>query len=128
MPEQSSSPRNFTILVADDEDAYRTILSSELIRIGYDVSLAVDGEEATQKLKDGKYDLALLDIKMPKMDGIEVLKFIRANMPGVKTIVMTGFADLHIAMEAKQNGAIDFLVKPFNLDDLLSAIKNAVSA
>ncbi|HLX11779.1 MAG TPA: response regulator [Bacteroidota bacterium] len=125
MPDTSAQRLNRSILVADDEDAYRTILSSELDRIGYDIALAEDGEEAMTALKARAFDLVLLDIKMPKADGLEVLKFIRNNVPKTKAIIMTGYADLQIAMESKQNGALDFLVKPFNLDDLRTAIQAA---
>jgi len=118
---------NRKILVADDEESYRTILGSELQRAGYTIVLASDGEEAIRALSKEKIDLALLDIKMPKTDGLAVLKYIREKCPDTKVIILTGFADLRIAMEAKENGAIDFVSKPFSLDDILATIRQSLT-
>ena len=114
------------ILVVDDEDALRTILSTELSTAGYDVTSASDGDEAISFLRKNNFDLALLDIKMPKVDGIEVLKFIHKNFPGMKVIMLTGFADLKHAMEAKEFGARDFITKPYRIDDVLSTITSVL--
>jgi DNA-binding NtrC family response regulator len=119
-------PANRTILVADDEESYRTILGDELQRAGYKIVFAADGDEAIKILGREKIDLALLDIKMPKTDGLGVLRFIKKNTPATKVIVLTGFADLRIAMEAKENGAVDFVSKPFVIEDILVSIKQAL--
>ena len=115
------------ILVVDDEDPLRTILSSELVSVGYEVSSASDGEEAISMVQNKKFDLVLLDIKMPKVDGFEVLKFIKKGFPGIKVIMLTGFADLKNAIEAKKNGAEDFVSKPYDLVDLLTTIERVLS-
>ena len=120
-------PEKRRILVADDEDSYREILSSQLTLAGYEVVLAADGDEAVSSLKQKKFDLALLDIRMPKQDGIQVLKFISQNCPATRSIMLTGFADLELAMEAKELGAVDFIDKPFSLDDILSSIRQAIA-
>jgi len=115
------------ILVCDDEDALRTILSSELAGAGYDVATAADGEEGITEVKNQKFDLVLLDIKMPKKDGFEVLKYIKKEQPAVKVIMLTGFADLKNAIESKKYGAEDFVSKPYDLVDLLTTIERVLS-
>ncbi len=114
---------NHSILVVDDEDGLRTLIASELTRIGYKVETATDGDIAIAHLRRAPFDVAILDIKMPKVDGIEVLKFINSNCPATKAIMLTGFADLSYAMECKRYGAVDFIGKPFSFQDLLSTIE-----
>jgi DNA-binding NtrC family response regulator len=115
------------ILVVDDEDALRMVLSSELSSSGYDVTTASDGDEAITVIQNKKFDLILLDIKMPKVDGFEVLKFAKKNFPQVKVIMLTGFADLKNAIESKKHGAEDFVSKPYDLVDLLTTIERVLS-
>lgn len=115
------------ILVVDDEDALRTVLSSELEGEGYEIATAADGDEAINIVQNKKFDLVLLDIKMPKVDGFEVLKFIKDKIPGLKVIMLTGFADLKNAIESKKLGAEDFVSKPYDLVDLLTTIERVLS-
>jgi|WetSurMetagenome_2_1015567.scaffolds.fasta_scaffold321672_2 DNA-binding NtrC family response regulator len=115
------------ILIADDEESYRDILSTQLSNAAYEVVVTANGEEAIERLGKDKIDLALLDIRMPKRDGMQVLEYIKNNCPGTKAIMLTGFADLELAMEAKELGAFDFINKPFALDDLLATVKEALS-
>lgn len=115
------------ILVVDDEDALRTVLSSELAGEGYDVETASDGDEAITVVQAKPFDLVLLDIKMPKVDGFEVLKFLKSKYPNIKVIMLTGFADLKNAIESKKLGAEDFVSKPYDLVDLLTTIERVVS-
>lgn len=115
------------ILVVDDEDALRTVLSSELAGEGYEVETAADGDEAINVVQTKPFDLVLLDIKMPKVDGFEVLKFLKSKYPNVKVIMLTGFADLKNAIESKKLGAEDFVSKPYDLVDLLTTIERVVS-
>jgi DNA-binding NtrC family response regulator len=115
------------VLIVDDEDALRTILSSELAGAGYEVATASDGEEGIAEVRNRKFDLVLLDIKMPKLDGFEVLKFIKKEHPAVKVIMLTGFADLKNAIESKKYGAEDFVSKPYDLVDLLTTIERVLS-
>jgi len=115
------------ILVCDDEEALRTILSTELAGAGYEVASAADGEEGITQVTNQKFDLVLLDIKMPKKDGFEVLKFIKKDHPDVKVIMLTGFADLKNAIESKKYGAEDFVSKPYDLVDLLTTIERVLS-
>ncbi len=115
------------ILVVDDEDALRTVLSAELNSEGYEVGTAADGIEAVSELQKMKYDLVLLDIKMPNMNGFEVLKVIKEKHPGTRVIMLTGFADLKNAIESKKLGAEDFVSKPYDLVDLLTTIDRVMS-
>lgn len=120
-------PEKSRILVVDDAEALRTVLSTELTSEGYEVSTAADGGEAIELVKDNNYDLVLLDIKMPNVDGFEVLKFVKGNKPDVKVIMLTGFADLKNAIESKRLGAEDFVSKPYDLVDLLTTIERVLS-
>ncbi|HLF13869.1 MAG TPA: response regulator [Bacteroidota bacterium] len=115
------------VLIVDDEESLRTILSSELAGAGYEVATASDGDEGIKEIKNRKYDLVLLDIKMPKMDGFEVLKFVKKEHPAIKVIMLTGFADLKNAIESKKYGAEDFVSKPYDLVDLLTTIERVLS-
>jgi DNA-binding response OmpR family regulator len=111
-----------TILVVDDEDALREVIQQELSKSGYDVDTAEDGNVALEALKKKNYELVLLDIKMPRLDGIEVLKFIQKETPSTKVIMLTALNDLQHALQAKQYGAIDFITKPYNYDEIIKRI------
>lgn len=115
------------ILVVDDEDALRTVLSSELVSEGYDVQTAADGDEAIADLAKHEYDLILLDIKMHRVNGFEVLKFVKEKHPKTKVVMLTGFADLKNALESKKLGAEDFVSKPYDLVDLLTTIERVLN-
>ncbi len=116
-----------SILVVDDEDSLRTVLSNELSNEGYEVRNAADGDEAIAELQKTKYDLVLLDIKMPRMNGFEVLKFIKEQHGKTKVVMLTGFADLKNAIESKKLGADDFVSKPYDLVDLLTTIERVLT-
>jgi DNA-binding NtrC family response regulator len=114
------------VLVVDDEEALRTVLSGELVNEGYSVGNAADGDEAIAIIKQQPFDIVLLDIKMPKVDGFEVLKFIKKDYPAIKVIMLTAFADLKNAIESKKLGAEDFISKPYDLVDLLTTIERVL--
>ncbi|RPH32415.1 response regulator [bacterium] len=116
-----------TILVVDDEDALRTVLGGELASEGYEVRTAADGDEAISELEKSPFDLVLLDIKMPRLNGFEVLKFIKEKHEKTKVVMLTGFADLKNAIESKKLGADDFVSKPYDLVDLLTTIERVLS-
>ena len=115
------------ILVVDDEDALRTVLSAELEGEGYQVGTAADGQEAINILGASVFDLILLDIKMPNVDGFEVLRFVKEKHPETKVIMLTGFADLKNAIESKKLGAEDFVSKPYDLVDLLTTVERVLT-
>lgn len=120
-------PKKSSILVVDDEDALRTVLSGELASEGYEVRTAADGDEAVNEMGKANFDLVLLDIKMPRMNGFEVLKFIKEKHAKTKVVMLTGFADLKNAIESKKLGADDFVSKPYDLVDLLTTIERVLS-
>ncbi len=115
------------ILVVDDEDALRTVLSGELTSKGYNVSTASDGDEAISGLQKKTFDLVVLDIKMPRMNGFEVLKFIKEKHPTTKVVMLTGSGDLKVAIESKKLGAEGVVGKPCDFVDLLTTIEQVLS-
>ena len=119
------------VLIVDDEEALRFLLASELEAEAFDVMSAGDGDEAIEMIRkkvehNEKYDVILLDIKMPKVDGFEVLKFVKASVPETKVIMLTAYADVKNAIESLRQGASDFVSKPYDLDDILTSINRAL--
>lgn len=114
------------ILIVDDEPDLRNLLAHVLANAGYEIKEASDGEEAINNLKNQKYDLTLLDIQMPIVNGIQVLKYIKQNTLKTKAIMLTGYADLKHAMEAKEFGARDFIGKPYKIEDILSTVERVL--
>ncbi|MEY8414834.1 sigma-54 dependent transcriptional regulator [Tissierella praeacuta] len=114
------------ILVVDDEQLILKIIKEELTSVGYDVDLASDGEEACQKIIDKEYDLIVLDNKMPKKNGLEVLK--KRNNLGSNSIVimMTAFGTIDNAVEAIKLGAYDYITKPFEIEELINKVEEAL--
>jgi two-component system, NtrC family, response regulator AtoC len=118
--------KEFSLLVVDDEEAFRYVLSSLLTNSGYKVDTAPDGVAAINAIQTSLYHVVLCDIKMPKVDGIEVLKFVKANFPGIEVLMITGVEDLKIAVECMKLGAYDYLAKPTTSEELLSTIERAL--
>ncbi len=114
------------ILVIDDEVAIRKTLKEILEYENHTVDTAKDGFEALDKVKANHYDVILLDIKMPKKDGIEVLESIMQISPETPVIMITGHGTVETAVEALKKGAYDFLEKPLDLNRLLVAVRNAL--
>lgn len=116
-----------TILLADDERDIRTSIQMILeYRNQYRVVMAADGEEAIEKIAEGNFDLVLLDIKMPGMDGLKVLQRIREMQPDLPVVMISGHGTIETAVEATKLGAYDFLQKPLDKDRMLIAVRNAV--
>jgi CheY-like chemotaxis protein len=102
------------ILVVDDEKNIRLTMSQALEALEISVQTAVNGEEALQKLQEGTFALVFLDLKMPGMDGMEVLRRIKSNWPKIRVIIITAHGTIQSAVEAMKLGAVDFLQKPFS--------------
>ncbi|MBM4459214.1 MAG: response regulator transcription factor [Chloroflexi bacterium] len=119
------SPR---ILIVDDEAQIRTSLARALQLSGYRVAVAEDGAEALVKLAEEACDLMLLDLRMPEVDGLAVMRRAHVICPELPIIVLTGHADLASAVVAVQTEAADYLRKPASLDDILSAVGRALQA
>jgi DNA-binding NtrC family response regulator len=118
--------KEFSILVVDDEEAFRYMLSSLLNGVGYTVDTAIDGVTGINATQTKHYDVVLCDVKMPKVDGVEVLKFVKANFPSTEVIMLTGVGDIKIAVECMKVGAYDYITKPTTSDDLLTTIERAI--
>ncbi len=114
------------ILVIDDEKSIRNALDEVLVYENHKVDLSSDGDEGLELFKNNEYDVVLLDIKMPKMDGIEVLEQINAKSPDIPVIMITGHGNVETAVEAIKKGAYDFIEKPLDLNRLLITIRNAL--
>jgi two-component system nitrogen regulation response regulator GlnG len=104
------------ILVADDEESMRWVLSKALKRKGFTVDLAHDGRQALSLVQDNIYDLAILDIKMPGISGLDLLDKIREQKSDLLVVIMTAEASMKNAVEAMKRGAYDYITKPFDLD------------
>jgi DNA-binding NtrC family response regulator len=115
------------ILLVDDDESLLKVVGTMLKGEGYKISTAFDGEEAIELLKKNSYDLVLLDIVMPKVDGFGVLKFVKETPLNVKIVVLTAYSTLKLAVESKQMGARDFVAKPPSRDDLLNTIKDVLA-
>jgi len=118
--------KDFSILVVDDEEAFRYLLTSLINSAGYQVDTVIDGVSAINAVQGKLYHVVLLDVKMPKVDGIEVLRFIKNNYPGIEVIMLTGAADVKTAVECMRIGAYDFITKPTTADELLATINRAL--
>ncbi len=116
---------NLNILVIDDEEAMRDSCHQILSRSRYNVAVAEDGYKGLELVKDGNFDIVLLDLKMPDISGMEVLKKIKSDTPETIVIVITGYATVESAVEAMKLGAYDFVPKPFTPDELRAIIQRA---
>lgn len=114
------------ILVVDDQESMRDSCQQSLSRKGYEVDTANNGEEGLDLLKKKSYDLVILDLKMPGLNGIDVLKKIKENDPEIVVIVITGHATIESAVDAMKYGAFDFIPKPFTPESLRIIVKRAL--
>ena len=117
---------SFSLLVVDDEEAMRRSLAEILKLEGYQVQTAPDGETAIAKIKSTDYDLLLLDLKMPGIDGIQVLRFAAQTRPDTQVILLTAHGSLESAIEALRHGANDYLLKPASTEQILNGVQKAL--
>ena len=114
------------ILVVDDERGLREVLSIMLKRAGYAVTEASDGEEAIGHISKEIFDLVITDLRMPKADGMAVLKAVKSSSPETVVLVITAFGTADSAVDAMKQGAYDYLTKPFQVDEVQLIIRNAL--
>jgi len=119
-------PTKTRILVVDDEPSMREFLEIMLEKEGYEVVTASHGLEALKQCEETPFDLVITDIKMPKVNGMEVLHRIKDVNPNAKVIMITAFANMEGAIESMKEGAYDYITKPFNIEDIKLAIENAL--
>jgi DNA-binding response OmpR family regulator len=114
------------IMIVDDEVYMRLLLCELLSRHGYDVSAAAGGEEALAMLQKGMYDLILLDLVMPGMDGLQVMREVGRLAPDTVIIMLTAYASLDSAIETIRHGGHDYLTKPCSTNEILSSVKEGL--
>jgi len=114
------------ILVVDDEETFRYMLTSLIEAEGYTAHSAADGVQGINAVQAKAFDIALIDVRMPKVDGVEVLKFIKEYSPDTEAIMVTAVGDLRIAVECMKLGAYDYITKPFSTEELLGTIERAL--
>ena len=115
-----------TILVVDDDAAFRTVLAGELARLRFDVATAASGGEAVARVGEREPDVVLLDLQLPDMSGLDVLKAIREKSPSSEIIMLTGHGSIDTAIESIRTGAFDYVSKPCPLDELEIRIGRAI--
>ncbi len=123
MSEESSKYR---ILIVDDEESMRDFLSIMLHREGYQVDTSIDGVQAVSHLREHSYDLVISDIKMPRMNGLELLAHIKERTPETVVLMVTAFSSTDEAVEAMKQGAYDYITKPFKNEEIRLIVKNAL--
>jgi len=112
-----------SILVIDDDESTRNVLVMTLESKGYSVDTAKDGREAIRKSNSNFYNLALVDLRLPDMDGIELLTAMKETIPRMMRIIVTGYPSLENAIEAVNKGADGYVLKPLKTEELLSTIQ-----
>lgn len=113
------------VLLIDDEETLIEYLSKRLLREGFTVKAAFSGEEAVEVAKDEYFDVAVVDLKMPGMDGVETQKRLKKAQPFLQCIVLTGHGSIESALESGQQDAFKYLIKPIDYEKLLETINDA---
>jgi len=121
----TGQPGRIRLLLVDDEAGYVDVLSKRMSKRDIDVTKALSGTEGVQALRRGEFDVAILDLKMEDMDGIEVLKIFKVMDPKMPVIMLTGHGSEKAAREGLELGAFDYLTKPCDLEDLIRKIREA---
>lgn len=116
------------VLVVDDDAEMRALLVDELRQEDFEVVEAADGGEAVLACRDTEFDVILMDKNMPGPSGLDLLPGFRRACPSSRIIMMTAFGDVPSFVEAAEKGAVDFLFKPFRIDDMKAAIRKALQA
>lgn len=120
------SANRLKVLSVDDEEVIRSLLKKVLTKAGYEVALAESGEEGLKVMQKASFDLAIIDLKMPGMGGIAFLEKMKDLYPNTEAVILTGFGDIDIAVDAMKKGAFNFVPKPFKKDVFLTIISKAL--
>ncbi|MCA9171325.1 MAG: sigma-54-dependent Fis family transcriptional regulator, partial [Planctomycetales bacterium] len=118
MKDSKPQPKGLSILFADDEESLQDVMSMELPRMGHSVTVCPDGRSAVREAQERQFDCLLVDLDMPGMSGIEVIRAVKERSPETEAIVLTGKESLETAVAAMRYGACDYLTKPCRLSDL----------
>jgi DNA-binding NtrC family response regulator len=120
-----SDEKKIKLLIVDDEVKFLESIAKRLELRDFDVATATNGEEAIKKSRTGKFDLVLLDLKMPGMDGRQVMEILKKEHKFVEVIILTGHGSVDSAVECTRLGAFDYLPKPYEMDKLLEVLHRA---
>ncbi|MCK5010214.1 MAG: sigma-54-dependent Fis family transcriptional regulator, partial [Deltaproteobacteria bacterium] len=115
------------ILVIDDEGSMRIALSEALSRSGHLVDCISNGYDALKKVQSTSFKLVITDVKMPKMNGLEILLEIKKVLPQIPVIMITAYGTINNAVEAMKKGAADYILKPFSFEELDAVVKRALA-
>lgn len=113
------------VLIADDEIEFLETLKRRLKKRGLEVEGVKSGEEALDLLSKQEFDVLILDVKMPGLDGIETLRLVKEKAPDMEVIMLTGHANVEVAMQGMEIGAFDYLMKPMDIDELVYKVEDA---
>ena len=128
MPQQNDVHNNqISLLLVDDEEGFVNVIANRLGKRGINTVKATSGTAGIQALRKRDFDVAVLDLKMEDMDGIEVLKIFKKMVPEMPVIMLTGHGSARAAKEGIEQGAFDYLSKPCELQELIEKIRKAVS-
>ena len=127
MDKQEKVQDGQNLLVVDDEDVIRKGMRRILEAEGYQVTTSASGRTAIEKIQEQDFDVVITDLKMPGMDGIEVLKTIKILQPEVPVIIITGYSTVDTAVDAMKNGAFDYIAKPFTSTLIIDKVQKAVA-
>lgn len=124
----SSEDRKINLLMVDDEKEFLDSLSERLETRDFQVTTATEGPKAIEAAQNGLFDVAILDLNLPGMDGIEILQILKQNHKFLEVIILTGYGKVDTYKEATKLGAFNYLEKPFDFDKLIEEIKEAYHA
>ncbi len=113
------------ILLVDDEIEFVETLAKRLNKRGFNVSYVTSAKEAIKRIKNEPYDVAIIDVRMPEMDGITLLGEIKQMQPLLEVLLLTGYASIQSGIEGMKKGAFDYLMKPTDMDELVKKIRDA---
>lgn len=114
------------ILIADDEQSLRLVLDTILRKDGYEVDTAENGKQAVEMVITGEYDMVILDIRMPLLDGMQAFREIHKVKPDLPVLLMTAYGSGYDAVEAMKRGAFDYITKPFNVEQVKFHVAQAI--
>jgi len=114
------------ILIVDDEERIRSLLVKRLAMENYSCTVANTGTEALHHFYKNQFSLVICDVRMPEMDGLDLLRRMKAFDPDIMMIMMTGYPDIDIVIKAMRMGVHDFLVKPFDLESMVSRVRSVL--
>lgn len=124
----SGEERKIHLLIVDDEEKFLESIAKRLRLKDFDVATATNGKDALKATKKGKFDVAILDLKMPDMDGAEVLKALKKKHKYLEAVMLTGHASIDSAVECTKLGAFEYLEKPYDFDKLVEVLQRAYKA